>query len=100
MIYVHSLIQDINLERLPEELYNTTEEVNHFHERGLVGFSQLMQFTMMLDTLDRLGFNTTNLILYRVIVEQILTDACHWVNIIIEHCYSTTLKKQTHTYNS
>ena len=97
MIYVHSLTQDINLERLPEELYNTTEEVNNFHERGLVGFSQLMQFTVMLDTLDRLGFNTTNLILYRVIVQQILTDACQWVNII-EHCYSIYYSEKADPY--
>ena len=91
-MYIHSLsqLQDINLERLPEELYNTTEEVNKFHERGLVGFSQLMQFTVMLDTLDRLGFNTTNIILYKVIVEQILTDACNWVSMI-EYCYTVPL---------
>ena len=70
---------------LPTELYGGTEENAKFHERGLVGFSMLMQYTMMFDALDRLGLNSTNLILYRAIVRQILTDACYWVSRELWH---------------
>ena len=71
--------QDINLEKLPLELYGGQD--TQLHERGLRGFAMLFQYVQLLSSLEKMGFNSTELTLYRVLVEQILTDACNWVSL-------------------
>ena len=66
------------MERLPLELYGGQD--TKVHERGLLGFSKLYQYLEVFRSLEHLGFNTTELTLFRVFVEQILTDACNWVS--------------------
>ena len=69
--------QDINLERLPFELYGGQD--TEAHEKGLLGFARLYRYTLMFTALQKLGFNTTDLTLFEVLTMQILTDACNWV---------------------
>ena len=70
--------QDINLERLPFELYGGQD--TKVHERGLLGFAQLYRYTQMFTALQKLGFNTTELTLFKLLTKEILTDACNWVS--------------------
>lgn len=86
------MTQAINLERLPEELYGGQD--TELHERGLRGFTMLFQYVQLFNSLERMGFNTTDLTLFRLLTEQILTDACNWVSLldmIITQKYTRTV---------
>ena len=65
------------MERLPLELYGGQD--TKVHERGLLGFAELYQYTQMFTALQKLGLNTTELTLFEVLTKQILTDTCNWV---------------------
>ena len=66
------------MERLPHELYGGSDtEVNAM---GLRGFYQLYEFVQVFRTLTRLGFNDTDITLFRIFTEQILNDASKWVS--------------------
>lgn len=65
------------MEHLPIELYGGQD--TEVHERGLLGFSKLYQYVLMFDDLES---NTTDLTLFRVFTEQIITDACNWVKFL------------------
>lgn len=75
-------IQDTNLGKLPTELYNG-DETTKVHERGLRGFAMLYQYLELFNTLERIGLNTTDVTLFRVLIQQVLTDTCHWVSLLV-----------------
>lgn len=64
--------------KLPEELYDGVNTL--VHENGLRHVTMLYQYLQMINTLEVIGLNSTDLTLFRLVIEQLLTDTCNWVS--------------------
>ena len=90
--------QDINLYKLPLELYDG--ENTKVHENGLRHFTMLYQYLQIINTLEMIGLNSTDLTLFRLLIEQLLTDTCNWVSPQKLHTPSPLLVLHTEKRNA